>query len=118
MISKQNWEDMKQFAKNLVDSFDISESKTHVAVMSYSTKTDIATTFEKYSGEELNAENIKRDIDGLTLTRGKQNLNTALKAVNEQLFTADAGMRSRVPKVCKADFIITSIIVVIIVIIL
>merc|ERR1712212_879963 len=62
-ISKKNWQKVKDFAKDLIDQYDISEGGTHIAIITYSTVPKINIKFNSYRGAQLNAVNIKRDID-------------------------------------------------------
>ena len=79
--------------------YDISENGTHIAIMMYSTTPEIMMKFNKYKGTQLNAVNVKRDIDTFRLQRGLTFIDKALDVANKQIFTEEAGMRKDVRKV-------------------
>jgi len=83
----------------LIDSFDISEKGTHIAIMIYSSIPEVKIKFNTYTGAQLNGVNIKRDIDHFKWQRGRTFIDRALTMANENIFTEEAGMRRNVRKV-------------------
>ena len=98
-ISSKNWKIVKDFAKELVDIFKVKEKGSHAAIITYSTNPRVHLKFNSYRGAQLNAANIKRDIDRLRHQKGFTYIDKALELANRQVFTARAGMRRNVPKV-------------------
>jgi hypothetical protein len=96
---RRNWQNMLDLSVKLVDSFDVSEEGTHLAVLSFSTKPDIEMKFNTYNGTELKRANIKRDIERLRLQSGLSFIDKALLAADKEIFTVEAGMRQDKRKV-------------------
>ena len=86
----------------MVDSFDVSEAGTHVALIEYSTEASIQLKFNDFSGAQLNAVNVKRRVQKMPHKRGFTYIDKALTLANTEIFTKEAGMRDDAVKVCCA----------------
>ncbi|XP_032237299.1 collagen alpha-1(XII) chain [Nematostella vectensis] len=98
-IGRRSWEEIKNFVKSIVDMCDISDQGTHVGIITFSTDPVIDIAFDKYKGVEMNAVNIKRDIDELRRKKGYTFIDKALTLADKSLFTQEAGMREDSQKV-------------------
>ncbi|XP_048583307.1 uncharacterized protein LOC5512020 isoform X1 [Nematostella vectensis] len=98
-IGRRNWVKVQKFAKSIVDIYDISEQGTHFAIIAYSTSAVVEIAFNKYTGVERNAVNIKRDIDEFKLQRGLTFIDKALALADSKVFTVEGGMRTDRKKV-------------------
>ena len=94
------FEEGKKVAAKILDSFDISEEKTHVAFVAYSGKPVIKIPFKAIEDRE----SLKQDIKTLAREDGGV-LEEGLKLVAEELFTIKNGAR---PSARKSLVIITN----------
>lgn len=102
-IGRFNWNIKKYFIKQVTDNFRISEDGVHVAILTYSSNTDLLLKFNTLSGNDLNSENINKYVDKMQWTRGYTFIDKALDLANSQIFDKSAGMRDNVPKVRQID---------------
>ena len=96
----KDFNDGKAIIEKMLDSFEVSKPKTHVAVVDYSGKPTVKIPFKL--GNDPNAlkekvKNLPRGIGGL--------LKDGIKLVADELFTAKHGSR---PKTKKSLVIITN----------
>lgn len=98
-ISRRNFALLLRFIRSLVDSFDVSEDHTHIAIVEYSTKATVQLRFNDLSGRKLNKYNVNRKVKTIPRTRGFTYIDRALRKANDEVFTEEAGMRYNVRKV-------------------
>lgn len=85
---------MQAYSKSIVNSFDVSQSGTHFAYITYSSKANIDFGFNALSGSGYTAQGVNRLIDGVTHKRGAfRYVNNGLQMAEKQLFTAQYGAR-------------------------
>ena len=52
-ISRKNFKVLLRFIRSLVDSFEVSEDHTHVAIIGYSTRASVQLNFNDLPGSKL-----------------------------------------------------------------
>ena len=103
-IGAVNFQKILQFVAKIVDAFDIQENGTHVGVIYYSTTASVQFDFNKFKNDELNRENIVKEINKISVTEGQTRIDLALKLAKERLFSAQGGMRIDKPKVSTVNW--------------
>ena len=102
-ISRRNFARMKSFLKSLVNSFDVSQSGSHVAIITYSSKPKVTLKFNDLQGSELNVAAVNEKIDRMPHMRGLTFIDKALVLAERKVFTVANGMREDKPKVIKSQ---------------
>ncbi|XP_048586305.1 integrin alpha-X [Nematostella vectensis] len=102
----RTWGKIKNYAKSIVDMGDIS---THVGIITFSTDPVIDIPFDKYKGVEMNAVNIKSDIDEQRRQKGYTFIDKALTLADKSLFTEEAGMREDSLKTIVGHSVVTQL---------
>lgn len=74
--------------------YDISEERTHLGVVTYSTNASLVVGFNDFQGVHRNAANLKREIDYIELQPGIANLDKGLRLANAELFEFSKGSRN------------------------
>ncbi|KAK3737699.1 hypothetical protein QZH41_008038 [Actinostola sp. cb2023] len=97
-IRRSQWPVMLSFVKKIIGSLEISPQGSHVAAVSYSTDPKVDFTFNSFTGDQLNQEEINNAIDSIRHMRGYTFIDKALKLVNQDVFTTAGGMRNAVKK--------------------
>jgi hypothetical protein len=100
-IGKDGFSKIKDFAKQLVEAFTISQSKTHVSLITYGTTATGNLWFNSLSGRSLNGKGIRSAIDGLEFVREGNTASTseALQLALDNVFTESGGSRENANKV-------------------
>lgn len=98
-ISRKNFKVLLRFIRSLVNSFEVSEDHTHIAIVEYSTTASVQLRFNELPGSKLTKDNVFDIVKKIPLTRGFTYIDRALRLANEQVFTLEAGMRDDVRKV-------------------
>ena len=90
LIGEEQFDKVKDFAKQFVSAFDIRDAGTRVAVMSYGTRPIIHTRLNSYSGPALNTRTITDDIDRIDFQSTPEGPSSASSALTEVLNTVYA----------------------------
>lgn len=98
-ISRKNFKVLLRFIRSLVNSFEVSEDHTHIAIVEYSTTASVQLRFNELPGSKLTKDNVFDIVKKIPRTRGFTYIDRALRLANEQVFTLEAGMRDDVRKV-------------------
>ena len=98
-ISRKNFKLLLHFIRSLVNSFQVSEDHTHIAIIEYSTRASVQLRFNDLPGRKLTKNNVFDIVNKLPHTRGYTFIDRALRLVNEEVFTLKGGMRDDVRKV-------------------
>ena len=94
-LAKEPLMKLKEFGKNLVDSFVVSEDGAGFSLMSFDYRQNMEVTFK----DELSAEKIKEKIDGMDGRLGVASMDTALEEAADVMFSDEnVGKRSSYPK--------------------
>ena len=94
-ILPDEFQELKDFVKQVIDFLRIGPSLTHIGVIEYSRGANMELSFStSYDKEE-----IKRLVDNVTHTAGITRIDLALKVASEELFTSEGGMRETARKV-------------------
>lgn len=98
-IGSVNFQKILQFVAKIVDAFDIRPNGTRVGVIHYSDEAVLDFDFNKFTGDQLNRENVVNAINQISVTEGQTRIDLALKKAKEDLFSEKGGMRADKPKV-------------------
>jgi len=101
-ISRRNFRVLLRFIRDFVNSFEVSEDLTHIAIIQYSTTASVQLRFNDLQGSQLNRYNVKRVVDRIRHDKGFTYIDRALRLANEEVFTWKAGMRDDVKKVRRS----------------
>lgn len=102
-ISRRNFQVLLRFIRDFVNSFEVSEDHTHIAIIQYSTTASVQLRFNDLRGSQLNKYNVKRVVDTrIHHDRGFTYIDRALRLANDEVFTWAAGMRDDVKKVSRS----------------
>ena len=101
-IGAANFQKILKFVAKIVDAFEIRENGTHVGVIHYSDDAVLDFDFNKFKGNQLNRENIVKEINKISVTEGRTRIDKALMLAEKSLFTTEAGMRADKPKVLNS----------------
>lgn len=94
-ITTSGWYRIKKAAEQLVDTLDISPQGTHLSIMKFSTDVQTLRMFE----QDVDKEQLKKDIDNMSYDGEWSRLDLAIKAVDEHVFAEGSGARlGDVPK--------------------
>lgn len=83
----------KNFVKEMISNFDISQSGTHIGVAQFASHVFVNFTFNEY----YDKASIDKAIDDIPMLYGGTNVGKALTTIRTDLF--DAGSRSSVPRI-------------------
>ena len=98
-ISRKNFQRLQNFIRGLVDSFQVDEDYTHIAIIEYSTTASVQLHFNDLSGKNLTRQNVKEKVQSMPHKRGYTYIDRALRMADRDVFTYAAGMRYNVDKV-------------------
>lgn len=98
-ISRKNFKVLLRFIRSLVDSFEVSEDHTHVAIIGYSTRASVQLNFNDLPGSKLTKNKVFDIVKKIPHTRGYTYIDRALRLANDEVFTLKGGMRDDVRKV-------------------
>lgn len=98
-ISRKNFQLLQNFIRGLVDSFQVDEDYTHIAIIEYSTTASVQLHFNDLSGKNLTRQNVKEKVQSMPHKRGYTYIDRALRMADRDVFTYAAGMRYNVDKV-------------------
>ena len=100
LISEDQFDKMKDFAKQFVNAFDVREGGTHVAVVSYGTTPVIHTRLDSYSGPVLNKRTITDKIGEIPFRSDSPvSTSSALSEVLNTVYADGNGARNGANKV-------------------
>lgn len=100
LIGEEQFDKVKDFAKQFVDAFDISDRGTHAAVVSYGTRPVTHTRLNSYSGPALNKRTITDKIDEIDFrSDGPASTSSALTEVLNTVYADGNGARNGTNKV-------------------
>ena len=94
-VGRKNWKRTKRFIKSIVSKLDVGPSGTHVALISYSTNSQIELLFSN----NQSTVGVNAVIDAMRWQRGFTFTDRALLLTDSDLFQKVNGMRPRVLKV-------------------
>eukprot|EP00111_Clytia_hemisphaerica_P009100 TCONS_00026700-protein len=92
--------DMKNFAKDIVDSFVVSQKEARFASLIYSNDAEVSFDFVRHAS----ADKIKRAIDALPHKKSDTRVDKALELAASDIFSLQGGVRSRRPMVLIVFF--------------
>ena len=98
-ISRNNFDRIKEFVKQIMDAFDVSPGGTHFAILEYSDEPKVYLRFNDFADAQLNGVNVKRRVEEIIQSGGKTFIDKALILANQEIFTRESGMRSGVKQV-------------------
>ena len=97
-IGRQSWVHLLDFIQALVNLFDVSQSGTHVGLISYSSDAKVALKLNTLSGSLLSRAELTRQVGRLRWEGGLRRIDLALELANKEILNHAAGMRN-VPRV-------------------
>ena len=94
-LTEEEFENLKQFATSVVESYSISPLDTRVAVLEYSNRPRIVSTLS----DGVSTGQVVQTIQNLIPSRGRYSVTSeALEQAARNVFSRHAGARSGVPK--------------------
>ena len=99
-VSEENFQKMRNFAKDLVEKADVDSGSVRFGAVKYSTKEDIQFHLNEYQ----TSAQIKAAIDAIPYSYGSTNSADALLAMHAQMFVPGRGDR---PDADNIAFMIT-----------
>ena len=102
-VGKENFEKIRQWVANLVDSFDVGEEKTRVAVVRYSDR----PTIEFNLGRFKTMEEVKRAARNIRYIGGNTMTGEAISYTTKNIFTERAGARHVAKAIQKVAILVT-----------
>ena len=96
-IGERNWIRLINFAKILVEQFNVSRDGTHVAAMVYGNRPQMVLRFS--DSESASQNDVARILDGLPYNGGRTFIEQALIMARLVMFSTDNGMRTEATKV-------------------
>lgn len=104
-IGKNGFRKIKEFAKQLVEAFAISQANTQVSLITFGARADGRLWFNSLTGSSMNVVSVKQAIDGLDFVGGTiASTSSALQVALDSVFTASGGSRENANKVRENDF--------------
>ena len=94
-IGEANYKLEKNFVKEVVYAFGVSEAGSHAGIITYSDDAELNINFEKYKS----LDSFNQAVDSLPYSKGRTRIDKALDLASNQLFTVQEGMRPNVPKI-------------------
>ena len=98
-IGRRNWLLMKNFVIDVQSLFTIGENTTHIAVVAYSSFAEVVFNFNALQGSQITSEGYGKLISAMRWQRGYTYIDRGISKADEEVFTAQAGMRDDVEKV-------------------
>lgn len=93
------WPYFINFAKQVVDSFDVSPNGVHIGAMTFGNQPKLGFRFNTWTGPRYTGANVKGSLSRLLQGDGNLQIGRALAAVKKDLFSKEGGTRCFVPKV-------------------
>ncbi|KAG8446820.1 hypothetical protein GDO86_014322 [Hymenochirus boettgeri] len=94
-VRPQNFELVKEFVMNIVDSLDVSAHGTHVGLVQYSSRVRTEFPLSQFK----NSKDIKTAVKNIQYMEKGTMTGLALKHMVEQSFSEEEGARKNVPKI-------------------
>ena len=94
-IGDANYQKEKEFVKEVVYAFGVSESGGHAGVITYSDDAELDIRL----GEHKSLASFNQAVDSLPYSKGRTRIDKALQLASSQLFSVGAGMRADVTKI-------------------
>lgn len=99
-VGEEQFDEIKDFAKQFVAAFDVREGGTHVAVVSYGSRPVVDVRLNSYSGPVLNTRTITDDIDEIAFRSvSPVSTSSALTEVINTVYGDGNGARNGTNKV-------------------
>uniref|UniRef100_A0A9J8BVF4 Collagen alpha-1(XVI) chain n=1 Tax=Cyprinus carpio carpio TaxID=630221 RepID=A0A9J8BVF4_CYPCA len=102
-VGKENFEKIRQWVANLVESFDVGAEKTRVAVVRYSDR----PTTEFNLGRYKSLEDVKRAAGNIRYLGGNTKTGDAISFTTKNIFTESAGARPASKGIQKVAILLT-----------
>ncbi len=102
-MGKENFEKIRQWVANLVESFDVGAEKTRVAVVRYSDR----PTTEFNLGRYKTLEEVKRAARNIRYLGGNTKTGDAISFTTNNIFTERAGVRPAGKGIQKVAILLT-----------
>uniref|UniRef100_A0A3B3ZFR9 VWFA domain-containing protein n=1 Tax=Periophthalmus magnuspinnatus TaxID=409849 RepID=A0A3B3ZFR9_9GOBI len=102
-VGKENFEKIRQWVSNLVESFDVGPDKTRVAVVRYSDR----PTIEFNLGRYRNLEEVKRAARNIRYLGGNTMTGDAISYTTTNIFTERNGARPRARGIQRVAILLT-----------
>uniref|UniRef100_A0AAY5EFM5 VWFA domain-containing protein n=1 Tax=Electrophorus electricus TaxID=8005 RepID=A0AAY5EFM5_ELEEL len=102
-VGKDNFEKIRQWVANLVESFDIGEDKTRVAVVRYSDRPTTEFNLARYKS----LEEVKRASRNIRYLGGNTKTGDAISYTTTNIFTVQAGARPAARGIQKVAILLT-----------
>ncbi|XP_078580606.1 uncharacterized protein LOC144864418 isoform X3 [Branchiostoma floridae x Branchiostoma japonicum] len=94
-VGADNFNLVKQFAKRLVDNFEISQTDTKVGVVQYSSSSNVEFYLNAFSTKQA----VLDAIDAVTYQQGGTNTGAAITFTMQEIFASANGARANYPDV-------------------
>ncbi|XP_048581312.1 uncharacterized protein LOC5512067 isoform X7 [Nematostella vectensis] len=98
-IGADGWIKMKNYLTSMLREFDISENRTRLGIIVYSSDAKVIMKFNTLKGKDLSLQGVSSLIKQIEWQRGLTFIDKALMLADKELFTAAAGMRADSKKV-------------------
>uniref|UniRef100_A0A3Q2FVJ2 Collagen, type XXII, alpha 1 n=1 Tax=Cyprinodon variegatus TaxID=28743 RepID=A0A3Q2FVJ2_CYPVA len=102
-VGKENFEKIRQWVANLVESFDIAPDKTRVAVVRYSDKPTTEFTLGRYR----TLEDVKQAARNIRYLGGNTMTGDAISYTTDNIFTESSGARPLARGIQKVAILLT-----------
>ncbi|XP_038134858.1 collagen alpha-1(XXII) chain-like isoform X2 [Cyprinodon tularosa] len=102
-VGKENFEKIRQWVANLVESFDIAPDKTRVAVVRYSDKPTTEFTLGRYR----TLEDVKQAARNIRYLGGNTMTGDAINYTTDNIFTESSGARPLARGIQKVAILLT-----------
>lgn len=102
-VGKENFEKIRQWVSNLVESFDVAPDKTRVAVVRYSDR----PTTEFNLGQHKTLEDVKRAASNIRYLGGNTMTGDAINYTTSNIFTVQNGARPVARGIQKVAILLT-----------
>uniref|UniRef100_A0AAQ5XG33 Collagen alpha-1(XVI) chain n=1 Tax=Amphiprion ocellaris TaxID=80972 RepID=A0AAQ5XG33_AMPOC len=102
-VGKENFEKIRQWVANLVESFDVAPDKTRVAVVRYSDR----PTTEFNLGRHRTLEDVKRAARNIRYLGGNTMTGDAISYTTNNIFTERNGARSNARGIQRVAILLT-----------
>ncbi|KAL7858649.1 hypothetical protein AOLI_G00187510 [Acnodon oligacanthus] len=102
-VGKENFEKIRQWVSNLVESFDVGDNKTRVAVVRYSDRPTTEFNLARYKS----LEEVKRAAKNIRYLGGNTKTGDAISYTTNNIFTIQAGARPPAWGIQKVAILVT-----------
>uniref|UniRef100_A0A8D3E1P7 Collagen type XXII alpha 1 chain n=1 Tax=Scophthalmus maximus TaxID=52904 RepID=A0A8D3E1P7_SCOMX len=102
-VGKENFEKIRQWVANLVESFDVAPDKTRVAVVRYSDR----PTTEFNLGRHRTLEDVKRAARNIRYLGGNTMTGDAISYTTDNIFTERSGARPAARRIQRVAILLT-----------